>query len=92
MVLAGGWARDRFGSIKTIRIILLVSGCLTVMLGMVKGPMLIVMLFIQPLVGVCFFPAGFALLSSIDTPRTRNVVISLTMPISTFLASGAIPA
>ena len=40
---------------------------------------------------VCFFPPAFAALSLIGTPNTRNVAVSLTVPMGFMLGGGAVP-
>lgn len=90
--LAGGWLADRFGSRTTIGSVLLLTGICTVGISLTEGTLLIVWIFLQPVLAVCFFPAGFALLSGIGTPETRNVVISLAIPLAFVLGSGLLPA
>ena len=47
--------------------------------------------FLQPIVAVCFFPPGFAALSAIGPASTRNVAVSMTMPVAFLVGGGAIP-
>ncbi len=92
MAFVGGWATDRFGPKRSMEAILVLSGCMTLLLGNITGPGLIPAVFLQPLIGACFFPAGIAALSSIGPASVRNVTISLTIPFSFFLGAGMIPA
>lgn len=92
VVFLGGWATDRFGP-KTIMVsVFLITGILTLLLGIVSVDWIATVVFLQPMSAICFFPAGFAALSLISSPENRNVVISLTIPIAFFLGGGAVPA
>jgi len=92
MAFLSGWATDRLGP-KTIMVsVFLITGVLTILLGIVSTNWIAIVVFLQPMLAVCFFPAGFAALSSISTPENRNVAISLTIPIAFVIGGGAIPA
>lgn len=87
-----GWATDRLGPLTAIRAVMLTTGVLTILLGWASGWWLAALLFLQPLVAVCFFPAGFAALSRVGTSRLRGVAVSLTVPAAYVLGGGALPA
>lgn len=92
MAFLAGWATDRLGP-KTIMLgVFFVTGLLTVLLGIVSTYWVIIIVFLQPVLAVCFYPAGFSALSSISTPENRNVVVSLTIPVAFVLGGGAVPA
>jgi NNP family nitrate/nitrite transporter-like MFS transporter len=91
MAFLAGWATDRLGSRRVIAWILLVTGLATVLLGIVPGHWLVIIVFLQPMLAVCFFPAGFAALSQIAPDRSRNVAVSLTIPFAFLLGGGVIP-
>jgi len=92
IVFIAGWATDRFGP-KTIMVgVFLVTGILTLLLGIVSVDWIATVVLLQPMLAICFYPAGFAALSSISTPENRNVVISLTIPIAFVVGGGAVPA
>jgi NNP family nitrate/nitrite transporter-like MFS transporter len=92
MALLAGWATDRFGSRPIMIGVFLITGILTILLGIVSTYWIGTVVFLQPLLAVCFYPAGFAALSLISTPENRNVVISLTIPIAFVIGGGAVPA
>ena len=92
MALLAGWATDRFGSRPIMIGVFLITGILTILLGIVPTYWIGTVVFLQPMLAVCFYPAGFAALSSISTPENRNVVISLTIPIAFVIGGGAVPA
>ena len=92
IVFLGGWATDRFGP-KTIMIsVFMITGILTLLLGIVSVDWIATVVFLQPMSVICLFPAGFAALSLISTPENRNVTISLTIPIAFLLGGGGVPA
>jgi NNP family nitrate/nitrite transporter-like MFS transporter len=92
MAFLAGWATDRLGP-KTIMLsVFFVTGFLTLLLGIAPTNWVIIVVFIQPILAVCFYPAGFSALSSISTSENRNVAISLTIPIAFVLGGGAVPA
>jgi NNP family nitrate/nitrite transporter-like MFS transporter len=64
---------------------------MTVLLGLVKGYWLVIVVFLQPMLAVCFFPAGFAALSCIGPSKARNVAVSLTIPLAFLIGAGGIP-
>ena len=69
-----------------------VTGILTLLLGIASTYWVIIVVFLQPILAVCFYPAGFSALSSISTSENRNVAVSLTIPIAFVLGGGAVPA
>jgi len=92
MAFLAGWATDRLGP-KTIMLsVFFVTGILTLLLGIASTYWVIIVVFLQPILAVCFYPAGFSALSSISTSENRNVAVSLTIPIAFVLGGGAVPA
>jgi NNP family nitrate/nitrite transporter-like MFS transporter len=91
MAFLAGWATDRFGPRRIMSVVFLLAGVMTVLLGVVPGYWIVVVVFVQPMLAVCFFPAGFAALSCLGPPGTRNVAISLMIPFAFLLGGGALP-
>lgn len=91
MAFVGGWSTDRFGAKKTLGIVLLVTGILTVLLGVLPSHWVPVIVFIQPMSAVCFFPAAFAALASVGPPKARNIVVSFSVPIAFLIGGGMVP-
>jgi NNP family nitrate/nitrite transporter-like MFS transporter len=91
-VLLSGWLTDRIGLKQTLTVVLLVTGLMTVMFGVLPRFLIVVIVFLQPMLATCFFPAGFTALSRIVSPNVRMIVVSLTVLVSYFLGGGAIPA
>jgi len=92
MAFLSGFVTDRFGSRATMIGVFLLTGTATLGLGMANDDWVIVFLFLQPMVAVCFFPAGFAALSAIGPPETRNVAVSMTIPFAFLMGAGIVPA
>ena len=91
MAFLAGWTTDRIGPRLTLCAVFLLAGLTTVLLGISSGSWLVLMVFLQPVVAVCFFPPGFAALSAIGPPKARNVAVSLTIPAAFLVGGGAIP-
>ena len=92
MAFLGGWATDRCGPKPIMIGAFFVTGILTLLIGMVSTPWIAAIVFLQPMLAVCFYPAGFAALSTISTPENRNMAISLTIPVAFVLGGGVVPA
>ena len=91
MAFLAGWTTDRIGPRFTMSAVFLIAGLTTVLLGTSTGSWLVLLVFLQPVVAVCFFPPGFAALSAIGPPNARNVAVSLTIPAAFLVGGGAIP-
>jgi NNP family nitrate/nitrite transporter-like MFS transporter len=91
MAFLAGWATDRFGAKRIMAAVFLLTGSMTVLLGLAKGFWLVLVVFLQPMLAVCFFPAGFAALSCIGPSSSRNVAVSLAIPLAFLIGGGGIP-
>ena len=91
MSFAGGWAADRFGPQRILKIVFLMTGCMTILLGISPTSSIFIIVFLQPLVAVCFFPAAFAALSFIVPPKLRSIAVSLIVPIAFLVGGGLVP-
>ena len=91
MTFFAGWVTDRIGEKKAIFIFLLVSGTATMSMGLTSGLWLKVVVFLQPALIVCFFPAGFAALARIVQPNLRSLVTAWTAPSAFVLGGGLLP-
>ena len=91
VALVAGVISDRFGSRRTIFTVFLITGLLTICLGVVDSHWGKLFLFLQPVVAVGFFPPGFTLLSSIGPESSRNVAVSFAVPIAILLGGGLLP-
>jgi NNP family nitrate/nitrite transporter-like MFS transporter len=91
MALISGWIADRLGSKRTMKYALLFNGVTTILLGVVPEGWLLFMVFMQPMLSACFFPAGFTVLSRISTEHVRNIFISMTIFFAYLIGAGLIP-
>jgi predicted MFS family arabinose efflux permease len=92
MPIAGGWFADRFGQQRIMGLVLLLTGFCTVMMGVVEtGPWLIYFVVAQPLFAVCFFSAGFAVLSKLGSHEFGNLAVTLCLPFAFLLGAGLVP-
>lgn len=92
IVFFSGWISDHLGAKRTMAIVIVASGLLTVFLGLAEENLLVPIVFLQPLLVVCFFPAAFAALSNIGPEKSRNVAVSLAILIAYPIGAGLIPA
>ncbi|MDD5723524.1 MAG: MFS transporter [Syntrophales bacterium] len=90
-IFLGGWAADHFGKMRTIRFVFFITGTITILLGVVPAPWIRGVVILQPLCSVCFFPSGFAVLSAIVPPASRNIAISLSIPVAFLVGAGLFP-
>jgi NNP family nitrate/nitrite transporter-like MFS transporter len=91
MALISGWISDRFGPKPTIATVIFLNGLATILLGVLPGHWVILMVFLQPMLTVCFFPAGFTILSRIVPPSVRNLSVALTTFIAYLIGAGFLP-
>jgi NNP family nitrate/nitrite transporter-like MFS transporter len=91
MAFIAGWATDRIGPQRTLKVVLLIAGMMTFFLGIASSSIIRYVVFLQPLIAVCFFPAGFAAMSSIVPPGFRNIAVSLIVPLAFVTGGGLAP-
>lgn len=91
LVFIGGWIADRFGALHTIKWVFLITGTITIFFGVVPSGMISVVVFLQPVMAIWFFPAGFALLSSIVPAESRSLAVSFATPIAFIIGCGLVP-
>jgi len=86
-----GWASDRFGAARVMKIVFLLTGIMTVLLGLANTSWIKLIILLQPVFAVCFFPAGFALLSVIVPPQSRGLAVSFAVPVAFMVGAGLVP-
>jgi NNP family nitrate/nitrite transporter-like MFS transporter len=91
MAFVGGWLTDRVGPKRVLMVVFCLTGLLTVCIGIGSKAWIAYPVFIQPMLAVCFFPAGLAALSLASTQKDRNIFISFTVPMGFLLGGGAVP-
>jgi NNP family nitrate/nitrite transporter-like MFS transporter len=90
-LLGTGWLVDRIGPAKILWGSLFFSGVASVALSLAPNAWLGVIIPLQALLVVSFFPAGFAFLSRATLLSSRNIGVSLVMAVSTFIGQGIVP-
>ena len=93
-VFFGGWATDRIGAGRTLIIVLGITGIITIALGLVPAANLTlakILVFLQPVLAVSFFPAGFAILAQVAPADSRNIAVAMTISIAFLLGGGVVP-
>jgi len=89
--LMAGWATDRLGPRRTMVFVFFFTGLTTMLMGLASGAWLILLVFVQPMLAVCFFPAGFAALSLLGSAQVRSLAVSLAVPMGFLFAGAALP-
>ena len=87
----GGWLGDRYGNMKVMTAILLGGGVLTIIMGLSSGIFLLVLLTVQAMVAVCFFPSALAVLSSLQVEGKAGVAVSFCIPFAFVIGGGLLP-
>jgi NNP family nitrate/nitrite transporter-like MFS transporter len=89
--LVAGWATDALGPKRAIFMVFTGSGLATLALAWLDGIPLVAAVFAQPIFAVCFFPPGFAALSSITPPKAANLAVALGVGAGFVLGGGLLP-
>lgn len=91
MPIPAGWLGDRYGNRPMMVAVLLLAGLLTIPLGLLSATPLLAVVFLQPLIAVCFFPSGFAVLSTLGGRKLGPAAVSLCIPMAFLLGGGVMP-
>jgi NNP family nitrate/nitrite transporter-like MFS transporter len=91
MAFVGGWITDRIGPKRVLMVVFFLAGMMTFAIGIASKDWIAIPVFIQPMLAVCFFPAGLAALSLVSTQKDRNIFVSLTVPMGFLMGGGAVP-
>jgi predicted MFS family arabinose efflux permease len=92
MIFLTGWIADRFGVKLLIAVVLSLAAVITAMMGFSHQILLLVAVFAQPLVIICFFPAGLRALTDVFPPRLLSLARSYMIPFAYFFGAGLVPA
>lgn len=92
LVFWAGMIVDRLGPVRALRIFVALTGLATMAYGWLPGGWVVLAVLTQPTMGGCFFPAGFAVLSSVFPATARPMAISLIVPMAVLTGGGVIPA
>jgi len=91
-LLTAGLVMDRIGVRRAVMVTVCGAGLAILLMGILKGPFLVIAVFLQPAIGALFFPAGLAALATVGPARSRNVSVSMVLPVSALIGTGLIPA
>ncbi len=92
VVLIAGVLVDRIGVARLIAGVFLLTGALTLAIGFLDGPAMLVVVFLQPLVISAFFPAAVGAMADLGPPHLRNVAVSIIIPGVNVISNGVFPA
>lgn len=87
-----GWCIDRLGLKRSLAVILSAGGLATIGFAWGSSLWVAIMLILQPVFLVAYFPAGFSALSSISEDKQTDLTVSLTVTCASLLGAGGIPA
>lgn len=92
MTFVGGYMADHMHIRTAIILICGAAGILTVLIGIVSGPVLIIVLFLLPPAATAFFPIGFAGIAKACPEKLQSVAVSLVITVAYLLAAGVVPS
>jgi NNP family nitrate/nitrite transporter-like MFS transporter len=89
--IVGGWVSDRLGPRQTMVMSLTFTGTTTLLVGLVATTWISIVVLLQPLLAVWFFPAAFAALAATTPAAARNLAVAFTIPFGYLIGGGIIP-
>jgi len=92
MVFLTGVLVDRIGVKRMLRIVCLVAGAFTLLLGVARGGLLVAAVLLQPLLVPAFFPTALSAIAQVGPPRLRNLAVALAIPAAHFVGTGVFPS
>ncbi len=88
-----GLITDRIGRKQAVILFVAITGTLTLMLGVLRGPVATpILIILQATSTVCILPAGLAMFSLLFPLRFVSLALSLVLPIGFLCGGGLIPA
>ncbi|MFA5027782.1 MAG: MFS transporter [Candidatus Methylomirabilota bacterium] len=92
MIFPAGLLVDRVGPRRALALSQVIIGSLTLLLGLVADPALTPLVVLgQSASAVLFFPAGFALISTVFPLPLRSLGVSLAVTMGSLLGAGGLP-
>jgi MFS transporter, NNP family, nitrate/nitrite transporter len=91
VAVGAGFIIDRLNLQKTLFLIMITTGALTILLGLASGWLISVLLFLQALCIIGFFPVGLVCLARIFSRERRSLATGIIMTTSTVFGSGMVP-
>jgi len=91
LAIVGGWVSDRLGPKQTMVMSLTFTGITTLLVGLAATTWISIVVLLQPLLAVWFFPAAFASLAPTTPAAARNLAVAFTIPFGYLIGGGVIP-
>ena len=91
VVFLSGWITTKIGLRATMTLFLSLTGLMTILVGVLSGPAMVVSIFLMAALAVGFFTPGFASLSRIVQPNLRSLAAGFAPPIAFLLGGGLLP-
>jgi NNP family nitrate/nitrite transporter-like MFS transporter len=93
VIFFSGLVTDRIGHRRALAFFLVVTGSLTLLLGVLHGRVITpALVFLQSASAGWFFPAGFSMISVIFPARVRSLAVSMIIVVGSLLGGGLIPS
>jgi len=92
LLLWAGGLMNRFGRRRMMNRILLFSACFTVLVGVVRGPLISVVVILQPALLAIIFPPLLSALAEVGDPEYQNLTYAVIITAGVGLGGGVAPA
>jgi MFS transporter, NNP family, nitrate/nitrite transporter len=92
MALAAGWVVDRLGIKRSIGIFCATTGISTLLLGLDLGRLTPVVVTLQAILSVCFFPAGYAALARVVRLSQGAMTVAFCSSMAILSGAGILPS
>jgi NNP family nitrate/nitrite transporter-like MFS transporter len=93
VVFFSGLVTDRIGHRRALALFLVITGTLTLLLGVIHGRVATtILIFLQSAAAGWFFPAAFSMISTIFPPRLRSLAVSFVTVVGSLVGAGLIPS
>jgi NNP family nitrate/nitrite transporter-like MFS transporter len=89
--IVGGWVSDRLGPKQTMVMSLTFTGITTLLVGLAETAWISIVVLLQPLLAVWFFPAAFAAFAATTPAAARNLAVAFSIPFGYLIGGGMIP-
>lgn len=91
VLLFSGRLADRIGNRRIIAWSLVITGTLTLGLGLLSGAPLLVVVFLQPFLMPAFFPAALSQIASLSDDASQNIGLALVITGANLVGNGVFP-
>jgi NNP family nitrate/nitrite transporter-like MFS transporter len=92
MALVAGWIVDRLGIRRSMGCFCAATGVATVLLGLDLGRLVPVVVTLQAILSVCFFPAGYAALARVVRLSQGAMTVALCSSMAILSGAGLLPS